>query len=155
MCADSGTLSINKLHWLYSLFADCWLTRCSGWAAACPEIIGTNIFYEQSWSTIPICEFPHYVPGSKLHVLDFQLESVKVKSELSTHVKRYIDMIHSGQSNLLAFSLSFLRWVGTIEEFTIEQLNGYYSKYKLKQSVHYKNVNYVLQWVHHTIKYRL
>ena len=37
MCADNGTLPINKLNWLYWLFLDCWL----GWLARCPKRIST------------------------------------------------------------------------------------------------------------------
>jgi len=60
---------------------------------------------------------------------------------------------------LVAYSLAILfrilALVGAVEKFTIEQLHRDHGEYELKQYVHYKNVNDVLETVHHAVEHRL
>lgn len=58
-------------------------------------------------------------------------------------------------SYLLTIFLKFLWWVVAIEEFAFEQLNANNGKYELEQRVDDKDVDYILQRVHHTIEYSL
>lgn len=57
--------------------------------------------------------------------------------------------------NLLALVRSIFGVVGTIEEFSLEQLYGYDGEYELEEAVHNKNVHYVFERIDHTVEHCL
>lgn len=44
------------------------------------------------------------------------------------------------------------RWIGTIKEFTIEQLNANDGKYELKQQINDQNIHNIFQWANNAIE---
>lgn len=58
-------------------------------------------------------------------------------------------------THLLAFIFGKLALIRAVEELPIKQLNSNDSEDELKQDVHNEDIDDVLQWVDHTIKYCL
>lgn len=56
-------------------------------------------------------------------------------------------------NNLLAFFFCMFTFICTKEEFSIEQLNGNYSKDELEQYVHDQDVDDIFQWVNDAVEH--
>ena len=63
-------------------------------------------------------------------------------------------MYEALHDHLLALVLRWFALVGTVEEFTVEQLYRYDGEDEMKEHVHDQNVDNVFQRIHHTVENR-